>query len=102
MRAPRRQSSDVDHLPLLAELSALERSSDGPLPELALRIWRCGSARAAARCHREAMLRLAREQVREAIRTCRSWDALEDGSAAAMRRQARDDLHGYRRAYREE
>jgi hypothetical protein len=100
MRAARRPPSDIDHLPLLAELSALERASDGPLSELALRIWRCGSARAAQRFHRQAMLRLAREQVREAIRACRSRDAADDD--AALRRQALEELRRYWQAYRQE
>ena len=109
MRPARRHPADVDHLPRLAELARLERASDGPIPELALRIWRTGSARAAERLHRQAMLRLAREEVREAIRTCRSWDEADPGSwrddtPARMRRDSRRALalawQDYRRELR--
>jgi hypothetical protein len=106
MRSPRRQDAASDRA-ALALLSELERRTDGPIPEIALRIWRAGSVRAAIRQHRRAMQRLAREQVREALRACRSWEAADpdrwrDDTVVAMRRLTRVDLRVYWQAYRRE
>ena len=100
MRAVRRPPRDVEYLPRLADLARLERASDGPIPDLALRIWRHGSARAAARFHRESLIRLAREEVREAVRICRAREARGEGPELCA--EARGDLARCWRAYRDE
>ncbi|MBI1773764.1 MAG: hypothetical protein HYR63_00320 [Proteobacteria bacterium] len=97
----------VEHRPCLAALAEIERGNDGPIPAMALALWRHGSARAAERFHRRRMRHLARQQVLEAIRACRSWDeaapeAWRDDTVARMRRLTRHDLRSTWQVYRAE
>ena len=83
--------------PRLAELARLECATDAPVDERALGLWRLGSAFALERDHRMAVARHARDQVREAVRACRSWDDADpslwrDDTALRMRTLSRTDL----------